>query len=105
MDVFGILQPLRPVLAPDVLALVEDFAAVGTVELDDGAAQGGFSAAGFSHQPQGLPLVDGQGHVVHRVEDALVLELEIFAHVFQSDDRLRHREPPFALGWWSQQAA
>ena len=57
-----------------VLAIVFDGARRGGEELDDHLAGGGFAAAGFPHQAEGLPLVYVEADAVHRLHIALLGE-------------------------------
>ena len=109
-DELGLLHR-RAVLAPDGdrlclkgifmlidgLPPVQDGAGGGLMEAEDGAPQGGLAAAGLAHQPQGLPLVDGKGHVLHRLYAGALLALdgEILGQVVHLDeDILIHGSPP-----------
>ena len=84
----------------DVLPLEEDLPGRGLDEPQDGPPQGGFSAAGLPHHTQGVPLVDAETDVVHRVEEA-VFHLEIFFQVpcFQQRDLLLFHIHPPHLSW------
>ena len=55
-------------LSADALAAVQDFALGGLTHADDGAADGGLSAAAFAHETEGLAAVNVKAHVVHRRE-------------------------------------
>ena len=57
-----------------VLAIVFDGARRGGEELDDHLAGGGFAAAGFPHQAEGLPFVYVEADAVHRLHIALLGE-------------------------------
>ena len=56
---------------PGKLGVLEDHLAGGRPgELEYGPARGGFSAAGFAHQPEGLALGQIEVHVLNRRETA-----------------------------------
>ncbi|MPM69170.1 hypothetical protein SDC9_116114 [bioreactor metagenome] len=64
------LPPVRKhVHMGDVFPVVKNLAAGGFVEAQQGAARGGLAAAGFSHEAQGLALIDIEGHVVNSLDD------------------------------------
>ena len=58
---------LRPV--GDILPVQKDLSVRGFIKPDDGPGNRGFSAAGFSHKSQRLPLPYGEAHVLHGVND------------------------------------
>ena len=68
----GVLEG-APAAVVNHFPVVEDAAVGGLVEAEHGPAHGGLAAAGFSHQPQGLPLADEEGDVVHRLDPAALL--------------------------------
>ena len=87
---------LRLVKGQHVLALEVHMAGCGLVQAEDGAAHGGFSAAGLAHHAQGLARGEGEADVVHRVEHA-VGHGEVFLQVFNPQDFrsvLSHSSPP-----------
>ena len=57
----------------NILTVVDDLAAAGGVELEDGTAQSGLTAARLAHDTQGLTGVEVEGDVVHG--DQLLLYL------------------------------
>ena len=61
---------LFPVHAGDILALEEDLTACAVIQVHDGAAQSGLSAAGLAHDAQRPSLFDLEGDAVHRVQPA-----------------------------------
>ena len=80
------------VQAAEVHALEDDVAGGGTLELQYAAPGGGLAAAGLSHEAQGLPLLDGEGDVVHRLdmgdgllEDDALEDREIHLEVLDLD--------------------
>ena len=60
---FAVLQQI--LFGFDLFAVKENLAGGGFIQVQQGPPHGGFAAAGFTHQAQGLPPVDGEGHVVH----------------------------------------
>ena len=52
----------------NALPLENHIAGGGLVQPDDGAARGGLSAAGLSHDADHLALFDGEADVIHRLE-------------------------------------
>ena len=72
-------------LAHHFLAVKDDLAVGGLVELDDGATQGGLAAARLTHEAQGLALVDVKGHVVHSLEGLLLPHGEVLLQVLDGN--------------------
>ena len=65
----GLLAELIDLLVGfDGLSVKEDLAARGLVQVQQGAADGGFAAAGFAHEAQRLTPADIEGDIVHRLE-------------------------------------
>ena len=83
LHVLAVMQVFLPAKLPDVPALIQDLPRVGLVELHDGAAQGGFAAAAFSHQAQGFPLPQGQADTVHGGQGAAALDFKGLAQVLR----------------------
>ena len=53
-----------------ILPVITDDPLRGTLQPHDLSSDGGFAAAGLSHQPQGLSLAHGKAHAVHRMRIA-----------------------------------
>ena len=83
------------------LAIVDDFARRRLVQLENGAPNGRLAAAGFAHQTQRFARVDGEGHVVHRLQRLGAEQARVDGKVLLSDPltssrgwlhlRFRHR--------------
>ena len=71
----------------DALALEIDAAGGDVVKLDDGAAGGGFSAAGLPHQAEHLALINLKTDAVHRPGGTEILAKAIY---FQQNISLLH---------------
>ena len=84
----------------DGLAIVNDFARRRLVQLEDGAPNSRLAAAGFAHQTERFALIDGEGHIIDRLQRLGAEEAHVDVKVFfQSFDfqqwlvhlRFRHR--------------
>ena len=79
-------------LGLDLPALVEDFAAGGLVQVQDGAADGRLAAAGLADQTQRLAGLDGKAHVVDGLErlrpEHAHVDVKILFEIAYFDDRL-----------------
>ena len=89
----------------DVLPLVQDLSSIRLIQPQDGAPHGGFSAAGFPHQPQSRSFFYGKTDVIHCMEIIFLIErllkklnlasrLEIFFQIFDFQKYLCHDFPP-----------
>ena len=75
---------LHQVLGADLIggfAMVDDFAAGGIVELQDGAAQRGFAAAALAHDAEFFAAVELEGDVVHGRQSPLAGQLELLGQI------------------------
>ena len=68
LQIFSLLPHLFLAQLCQVFSLEQHFASSGLQQSQDGAACGGFTAAGLAYHTQGLAFVDGEGDVVHRVQ-------------------------------------
>ena len=59
------LPHLLELIVLDLGAVEDDLAGCRLVQLQDRPAEGGFTAAGFTHQTHGLMLMYGQTDIVH----------------------------------------
>ena len=99
----AVLVDVRP--GGDGLAVEQNLAFRGLVEVQQRAADGGFAAAGLAHESKRLALADGKGHVVHRLErlglEHTDVDGEIFLEVFDlNQGRLvfaHFAAPPFSV--------
>ena len=83
------LQQFFAVQVGDILPVELDGTGGGVVELDEGTAAGGFTAAGLAHQAQGLAAADGQVDVIHGFQGLFGASLKVFAQVGGFDDIFR----------------
>ena len=94
----GAHPPHLGVAEPVDRHIVEDNLTGGRLnQPQDGAPRGGFSAAGFSHHTQSAALVNLEGHIIHRVQAAL-LRGKIFNQVVYYKQGLTHVPPPPLFG-------
>ncbi len=84
-------------------AAVEDLPGSRFIQTDDGAPEGGFTAAGLTDEAQGLALIDEEGDVLYGlyislVEKAGAFDGEILAEIFDLDQffSVVHDHSPFA---------
>ena len=87
------LAELLPLIPGQVLAPEPHRAGGGRDQIDQQLAQGGLAAAGFPHQPQGLPLVDGEGHVRHGVHGT-VFHREFLHQALGAQQLIHSVDPP-----------
>ena len=73
-----------------VRAVEGDLAVGGLDEAQDGATHGGLAAAGFADDPERASFLDGETHIVHRLEHS-GRHMEVFFEVFHLQQYLAQR--------------
>ena len=109
LRLFGIVEAVRSLFQVYIFTFIGNFTLGRGINPHSHTAQGGLSAAGFSHQAHGFALHNVKGHVVHGFQDTAG-NLKILADSIQSNQLfcqfLRHPLcPPFPPGWGSPHGA
>ena len=69
LSLFSQLTQLLPLKIADRLTVEGDIPLSGGFQPQEQPSHSGFTTAALSHQPQGLPLLDGEVHPVHRLDN------------------------------------
>ena len=73
----------------DIRSIQQHFTGSWLMQAEDRAADGGFSAAGFTHEAKRFAFGDAEAHIVHRMQQA-GLGIKILLKVFDFQQRFRH---------------